>query len=253
MSARAELSYARSAVVAFVRWPVFSRTSFRMVTSLARQGVAPRTIIDVGANKGQFTVAARNVFRPSVVHSFEPLPRVAEALRRNCARYPEVKVHQLALGAESGAATMHVNSHSQSSSLLPIGDRHLRSFPRAQEVGEARVEIRRLDGVLEVSELVEPVLMKIDAQGFEAPVLEGADGILGSVDMIVAETSFTPLYEGELPFFGLFEYLRQRDFDLLRPVGFLRDGATGEYLQMDALFRRGAAGSRADHSDPEVP
>src|SRR5262245_58414070 len=124
MSARAELIYGRSAVVALARWPIFSRTSFRMVSGLARQGITARTIIDIGANKGQFTVAARNLLRPSVVHSFEPLPDAAGALRRNCARYPEVRVYELALGAESGTATMHVNSHSQSSSLLPIGERH---------------------------------------------------------------------------------------------------------------------------------
>jgi FkbM family methyltransferase len=213
-----------------------------MVTRLARQGIVAGSVIDIGANKGQFTIAARNILRPAVVHSFEPLPDVVHALERNCARYPEVNVHPFAVGAEDGTATLHVNAHSQSSSLLPIGERHLQAFPQAREIRELSVEVRRLDSILDRSELAGPVLMKIDSQGFEVPVLKGARGVLDCIDLIVAETSFAPMYEGEVPFVGLLEHLHELKFELVRPVDLLADDATGELLQMDVLFRREGSG-----------
>jgi len=73
------------AVRAFITWPMFSLTSFRMVSGLARQGVLPATIIDVGANVGQFAVAAAKLIPNVRVHSFEPAPEAAQQLRRNVA------------------------------------------------------------------------------------------------------------------------------------------------------------------------
>jgi FkbM family methyltransferase len=209
-----------------------------MLTRLARQGVTARSVIDVGANKGQFTIAACNILRPDLVHSFEPIPTVAHKLRQNCAAYPQVQVHELALGAVNGSAVININSHSQSSSLLPLGERHLRSFPRAKKAGEATVALQRLDCVIDPASFVAPVLMKVDAQGFEGPVLEGASGVLPAIDLVIAECSFSPLYEGETPFLSLLELLDRKGFELVRPVGHLSDPSNGAYLQMDGLFRR---------------
>ena len=223
---------------AAAKWPVFSRTSYTMVAGLSRQGIRPRTVLDAGANKGQFTIAARNLLRPQRIHAFEPLPAVGEELARNCSRYPEVIVHRMALGATEGEAVLHVNRHSQSSSFLRIQDRHLSAFPDAQELNDVVVNVGRLDEALAGEPLAVPVLLKVDTQGFEADVLAGATGVLEQLDYVVLETSFVPLYEGERLFRQVLTLMEGLSFQFSRPVGALRDPGTGEYLQMDALFER---------------
>ena len=219
-------------------WPVFSRTSYAMVDGLARQGIRPRTVLDAGANKGQFTIAARHLLRPERIHAFEPLPAVGDELARHCSRYPEVIVHRMALGSAKGRAALHVNRHSQSSSLLRLQDRHLAVFPDAEELNDVLVDVGRLDEVLVGEPLAAPVLLKVDTQGFEADVLAGATGMIDRLDYVVLETSFTHLYDGERIFREMLVLMESLGFEFVRPVGSLRDPRTGEYLQMDALFRR---------------
>lgn len=223
---------------AIATWPVFSRTSYAMVNGLRMQGIRPSTVVDAGANKGQFTVAARQLLRPERIYAFEPLPDIGAELARHCAGYPEVEVHHMALGARPGEAALHVNRHSQSSSLLPLRERHLAAFPDAHELSEVVVKVGRLDEALTGVSLVAPVLLKIDTQGYEADVLEGATGVLDRLDYVVLETSFTPLYEGERTFREILGLMESLSFEFLRPVGTLRDPRTGEYLQVDALFSR---------------
>lgn len=222
-----------------ITWPVFSRTSYAMVTGLASQGVRPRTVLDAGANKGQFSVAARNLLQPERIHAFEPLPEVGDELARHCAGYPEIVVHRVALGAAPGEAVLHINAHSQSSSLLQLHEHHLAVFPKARQVDEVVVPVTRLDRVLAGERLARPVLLKVDTQGYEAEVLAGATAVLDQLDYVVLETSFTPLYDGERPFREMLAVMESIDFEFARPVGSLRDPGTGEYLQVDALFRRG--------------
>ena len=68
---------------AMATWPKFSITSFKMVSALARQGILPRSLIDVGANVGQFAIAASMIYSGLEVHSFEPVPETIARLRQN--------------------------------------------------------------------------------------------------------------------------------------------------------------------------
>jgi len=222
-----------------VRWPVFSVTSFLMVSRLVREGVRPATVIDVGANIGQFGVACAKLFPNAVVHSFEPIPECFRRLQRVALRVPNLVPHNVALSDRSGEVDFHVNAHSQSSSVLCLNERHLSAFPKARAVRTIRVGASTLDEEFASQVLAEPILLKLDVQGYEANVLRGGRRLLRQVEFIVCETSFQPLYEGELPFLELAALIEDSGFRFLRPVGFLRDPRSGEYLQMDALFVRG--------------
>jgi len=231
-----------SAWYAFAAWPKFSMTSYRMVSSLMRQRVAPKTIIDVGANVGQFAVACAKIFPGVAVHSFEPLPHCLKQLDRNVARLG-VRVYPVALGEHAGEVTIHVNSHSHSSSILSLGDRHRQAFPGAREIQTIRVPVSTLDRELESVSLENPVLLKLDVQGYEPQVLNGASETLKRVDYVLLEASFRPLYEGEKTFIEIARMMEDRGFEFLRPVAWLSDPHNGEVLQMDALFARAAGRS----------
>jgi hypothetical protein len=73
----------KGVVKEFATWPKFSATSYFMVSRLARQGVRPRTVLDVGANVAQFAVALEKLFPGARVHSFVRALGCAEEPRKN--------------------------------------------------------------------------------------------------------------------------------------------------------------------------
>jgi len=227
-----------AAIGAMAAWPSFSITSYRMLDDLRRQGVLPATVIDVGANVGQFACAALRLLRPRKVHVFEPLPGAVDALRRRLGAEAGVEIHPVALGAAPSDLTLHVNAHTHSSSFLALGEGHRVAFPEATYVGEETVSVRTLDAELTGADLPRPMLIKLDVQGYERWVLEGAPRTLAKADWVVLETSFRPLYEGEPTFLEMVSYMNGHGFRLLRPVGWLVVPETGEVLQCDALFGR---------------
>jgi FkbM family methyltransferase len=227
-----------SAWYALLSWPKYSLTSHRMILCLMRQGISPNTVIDVGANVGQFTVACKKIFPDASVHSFEPLPDCAVKLKQNVATLRGVRVYQIALGERSGEAVFHVNSHRHSSSVLALGERHRRAFPHAREMRTINVSLSTLDLEMKSIALEGPVLLKLDVQGYEPQVLEGATETLKRVDYVILEASFCPMYEGEKTFMEIARWMEERGFEFLRPIAWLDDPRTGEVLQVDALFAR---------------
>lgn len=227
-------------VAALLTWPKFSVTSFDMVSRLAGQGVLPRTVLDVGANVGQFAVAAAKLFPEVRVHSFEPVPECFEKLRKNVSGLGKVTVYPYALGEGEGEVPFHVNTHSHSSSALPLAQGHRDAFPEAREAREIMVKVLTLDQVFANAEIRPPVLLKLDVQGYETQVLRGGTQTLERVDYVVLEASFKPMYEGELLFTEVVRFMEERGFRFERPVGWFTAPESGEVLQMDALFVRSA-------------
>jgi len=227
------------AVRALVSWPTFSVTSYRMLRVLERKEVHPKTVIDVGANIGQFTVAVAGTFGDVTVHAFEPLPTAAAAFRRHARGLLGVTLHELALGDSEGTATLRVSANSVSSSLLPMRPTHGEAFPGSAAVENIDVLVTTLDRALAGTVLVRPVLLKVDAQGYELHVLRGAPATRDQADYVLIETSLVPLYEGEPTFTELSACLGEWGFVFDAAVGFLESPKTGEILQLDALFRRG--------------
>lgn len=234
----ADFVEAPTAVKDLATWKRFSVTSYFMVYRLRKQGILPRTVVDVGANVGQFAVASSKLFSEALVHSFEPVPECAEELRKNVARLQNVEVYPAALGEKEGVLSFHVNAHTHSSSPLSLTEAHRTAFPKAQENREIEVEVSTLDRVFEGMDLKPPVLIKLDVQGYEAHVLRGGEKTLERADYVVMEVSFRPMYQGEKLFREILLMMEGYNFRFERPLGWLREPATGEILQADVLFVR---------------
>jgi len=230
------------ALAAWAAWPHFSLTSYRMVSALAAERIAPGTIIDVGANVGQFTVAAARIFGPQVrIHAFEPHPQCVARLRHNLAKLRNVTIYPLAVADRDGDATLHLNANHRASSLLPLAEAHRQSFPSAVEVGTVFARATTLDAVFGDLPLAPPVLLKLDVQGAEAMTLRGGVATLARVQWVVMEASFRSMYQGEAPLLDLIRAMEAMGFHFVRPVGWLCDPRTSAMLQIDALFVRDEA------------
>lgn len=195
------------------------------------------TVIDVGANRGQFALVAKRRFPEAQLWCFEPLSGARHVLQRLLREPREGRVLACALSDTAGEAELHIARSDDSSSLLPIGERQTAAFPGTDEVGTIRVRTARLADVLAAEDLRRPTLLKIDVQGAELSVLTGAAEILGSVDEIFVECSFVEFYHGQPLADEIIEHLQAEGFRL-SGVFSPSYAATGACLQADLLFVR---------------
>jgi FkbM family methyltransferase len=233
-----------------LRHPVYRGALRRKVLAAVEHepvvaGLGPvGTVLDVGANVGQFALVARKVFPAARILSFEPFPAAAARLGEVFAGDPSFELVPLALSDEAGRHTFHVAAAEDSSSLLPIGDRQVAEFAHTRSVGAIEVDVARLDDVLaDRPPLAGPVLLKLDTQGTELAVLRGADKSLGQVDHVILEASFVELYVGQARATELVAHLLDRGFQLGAVYDVKTSIHTGEPLQADFVFSRRSGGA----------
>jgi FkbM family methyltransferase len=214
-----------------------SLTSWVICNRLKSLGVSFATIIDAGANVGQFARAAHQCFPAARILSFEPLPDVAERLAANLADVPGHKIFRTALGSYDGATRFHRNSYDQSSSVLPMLHNEGGMLADKHEVEVLELPIAQLDTALAGEQLAADVLFKLDLQGNELEALRGAERTLGQSRHIILETVFEAEYADEPLFEEIWEHLKARGFSFERPLNFSH-GKSGRIVQMDALFTR---------------
>lgn len=202
------------------------------------------TVIDVGANRGQFGLFAARRFPDAELHCFEPLPEARETLTRALRGHPRLRVHGLALGSRDGTETFNVAASDDSSSLLTATRTQTASFPKAEVAERRSVEVARLDDVISPETVRRPCLLKADVQGYELEVLRGAQTVLDVVDELLIECSFTELYEGQPLAAEIVALCDQRGFSLVGVFSLVHD-AGGRCLQGDFLFVRLSEGSRS--------
>lgn len=225
------------ALVALAKWKPFSVTSFRMVCQLKEIGINFNTVIDGGANVGQFARAALETFPDARVISFEAIPEIADQLKKNVPTGNRFRIVQSALGNKNGRVKFHVNYHSHSSSVLPLHENHKAAFPSALEKVEINVPVITLDSALKNERLLMPVLLKLDLQGYELEALKGASKTLSRVEAVLLEVSLKRMYQGEPTFNEIRKYLEKKGFRFLKALDHLKD-KRGNPLQMDALFTK---------------
>lgn len=199
-------------------------------------GLDPDLFLDVGANRGQFSLVARATHPRRPIHAFEPQPVEAAVYRKLLTHRPGIILHELALGDQSGEADLHISRRRDSSSLLPIGDLQAKLFPSTEEVGTHRVKVVTLDSLQTNWSAAKRILLKLDVQGFELGVLRGAPETLQQCAHVYAECSEVPLYTGQALYPEVAAFLALHGFRPLRRINEQFDGGT--LIQADHLFGR---------------
>jgi FkbM family methyltransferase len=217
----------------------------RIAASLAFFDV--ETVIDVGANVGQYGAALRASGFGGQIVSVEPLSDAYGRLARRCANDPQWVAVHTAVGAAPGTLSINVSANSYSSSVLPMTSAHTGAAPGSEYVGAEAVPVTT------VAELVERfgldparTWLKIDTQGYEAPVLDGAGPLLGTFAAVQLELSFVPLYDGQALFDELVGRLAGAGHVLFGLEAGFSDPRTGRTLQCDGVFVRSDLAKRAE-------
>jgi FkbM family methyltransferase len=195
------------------------------------------TLIDVGANVGQFSLAFREMHRAAQIHAFEPLEFAARVYREVFIGDQRTNLFQVALGSTPGNTKINVSARPDSSSILPISAIQAVNFPGTEHSHVQDITVVRLSDTLVNQILCGPVFMKIDVQGFELEALKGAEAVLPQIDSIYCECSFAELYSGQPAAAEVIAYLAERDFGLVGVYNNAYDKKKAS-IQADFLFRR---------------
>lgn len=149
--------------------------------SLARQygavGVAPqmrgKSVIDVGANVGEFSMFAADF--EAKVYAIEPDPLAFSALKKNM-KGRGVKCHRLALWKENATVPLTLISETGDSTVLPVG-------------ADATIPVKAvtLKRFMDVLKLDDVFLLKADCEGAEPEMLEGAGDALRRIAYITID------------------------------------------------------------------
>lgn len=195
-----------------------------------------RTVVDIGANRGQFALVARHCFPEAKIIAFEPLAGPANKFCSVFAGDSKVILYRVAVGPTVGEATIHLSGRDDSSSLLQITEAQNTIFPGTAEVSTALIQVGPLDSFISVDEIISPSLLKLDVQGFELQALEGCVTQLSRFSWVYAECSFIELYAGQALAGEIVSWLRERGFDLAGVYNMSYD-RIGRAVQADFLFR----------------
>ncbi len=211
-------------------------TSYRLWFTHSEIG----TVIDVGSYIGAFAFAMQVMQTGVRLYAFEPLEENLRYLKRHLKRFPNCQIFPVALGDHSGEVEFWRSEFPASSSMLPMGEMHKTVFPHTAVQTKEMVYMAKLDDYLLHMSLEGRVLLKLDVQGFEKQVLQGASETLKQVDYVLIEVSYQPLYQGQALFGDIYEFLRLRGFEYAGNFSTLTSPLDGTILQSDALFvRRG--------------
>ncbi len=209
-----------------------------IVSSFSRFGID--LVLDVGANQGQFASAIRRGGYTGNIVSFEPLSEAHDQLLNvsdedaNWDVYP-----RCALGDRDGEVDINIAGNSLSSSILPMLESHRSAAPESAYRGKEIVPVKMFDTVA-VSYLknAHAPFLKIDTQGFEWQVLDGARATLPQIRGVLLELSLVPLYEGQHLWLEMMERLEAAGFVLWAFEPVFRDPFDGRTLQVDGIFFR---------------
>jgi FkbM family methyltransferase len=185
-------------------------------------------VLDVGANEGQFASELRKTYKGKII-SFEPVWEAFEKISLKSKLDPNWDCYNMALGDVSGELVLNV-----------YNDTILSSFHKHNELNisqQMRVRVRTINDILdEVAQDAVNILIKIDTQGYEIPILNGATKVMNRIEGILLELSISPLYIEQPLFESVVNFLKDKGFVLWTTKRGLYDFKTSREIERDGLF-----------------
>lgn len=194
-------------------------------------------LFDIGANVGQYAQKMRNLGYNKKIISFEPLKADFEILKRTASRDKYWLVYNYALGDEDTMGYINISGSSDNSSILNMLPKHSESKAGLSYIAKQEIEIKKLDSIFGTFvESENKIMLKIDTQGYEKNVIDGALESLKSISILQLEMSIVPLYEGEMLLPEMVKYIENKGFQLFSLENGHYNRQTGQLLQTDGIF-----------------
>ncbi len=203
-------------------------------------GLGVTLVFDVGANVGQYAKGLRRHGYRGRIVSFEPVAGAHAKLAEAAGADPKwIAAPRTAVGGGTDIVAINISNRTDMSSALAITEEALRALPKSFTVGREEAPQVRLDAVFGAyAGAGEAAFLKVDTQGYERRVLEGAAGVMDRLSGVQLELSLRPLYAGEAGYLELADLLATAGFEpvLILPGYFSK--RLGRQLQIDMVFAR---------------
>jgi FkbM family methyltransferase len=196
-------------------------------------------ILDVGASTGEYALNMRRSGYQGKIISFEPINKSFQELKKRSNKDPLWSSYNYALGEKNGEKNINISINYDSSSLLKISDLHTQTEKRSKVFKKEEIEVNTLDTVFpKIYNEEKNIYLKMDTQGYEKQILDGASKTLSKFKGIQLELSLTELYEGSHNYKVITEYLENKGFNLYSLEPGFYDKFSGQLLQFDGIFFR---------------
>tara|TARA_Y100000768_G_scaffold237208_1_gene179460 strand:+ start:1102 stop:1755 length:654 start_codon:yes stop_codon:yes gene_type:complete len=196
----------------------------------------PNTIIDIGSNKGQFMMLIEKMFPNKIIYSFEPIEEMLQKQKKFFYYKKNVFFNNFALGNEISKKDFFITNRKDSSSFLKIVENKNKS--KNYEIKEKRqIQINTLDNYFLDKNIILPILIKIDVQGFELEVLKGSKELLKKTDYLLLEVSDSEMYRSQASEVAVIEFLKRLNFQIYKSSNWKSIKNTS-FNQRDILFKK---------------
>lgn len=195
------------------------------------------TVLDIGANTGQYAASFFAECPNVKIISFEPVKSCFEEMTKKLSSHgTNFQAFSFALGSKNEDTFINRSSFTPSSSLLPVSKALKDNYPKSVESSKEKITVKRLDDVFPTLNISKNLLIKIDVQGFEDQVIAGGTSTISKAKVVIVETSFVALYEGQSMFDDIYRRMKNLGFSYYgdRERHYSKDGS--KLLYEDSIF-----------------
>ena len=195
------------------------------------------TVLDVGANIGQYGSELRNIGFNGKIISFEPTSDAFKKLEKLAKNDKNWDVYNFSLGDFDGETEINIAKNSVSSSMLESLPQLTLSAPDAKFIDKETITVKKIDSIFDELDLKNKnIYLKIDTQGYENMVINGAKNSLTQIMGLQIEMALIPTYEGAITFEEMIEKLKSFNFNTTSIESGYYDKNTGKLLEVDGVF-----------------
>jgi FkbM family methyltransferase len=197
------------------------------------------TILDVGANEGQYASQVIKQGYTGKIYSFEPISTVYNSLEKKAAISPQWSAFKLGVGSREEETMINVSENFVSSSIFKVNNESISANPQTKIVRQEKIKITTIDDFFDSKGPFDKnVMLKLDIQGFELEALKGAIKSMPGIKLIQSELSFVKIYDN-IPLFGeVVQFLEKNGYEVFTIIPGFRDNKTGRMFQADGVFVR---------------
>ncbi len=195
------------------------------------------TILDIGANEGQFILEINSILPNRKIYAFEPIPDCYKKLVQKTGKL-DVTCFNFGLSDINGNIEINISNNLVSSSILKMEELHKKNYPNSEFVKKQDIQIKRLDDVLPDLDIKENFLIKVDVQGYENKVILGGKKTFELASAIIIESSFAMLYNDQWLFDDIYQHFINSGFKFMGFTDQENSKKSGIPLFADSIFIR---------------